>query len=172
MANFGLSGIPQTVKKMQLEREKMVRAGNTAVRNAARAALRSYYSGTPVWSGETVRNYKVGIKGSKPGYSSPPGGRVNFESNDWRGDKSLQNEARRGGAESASYAEANGRLKATNNVKELMDVTVFNAVNSNKASLIEAGMAPDAARSRYPGGLTARASAVADAALSKAKNPK
>lgn len=167
-----ISGIPTTIKRIKKEAEKMVRAGNTAVRNAARAAIRSYHSNTPVWSGETVRNYKVAIKGSKPGYSVPSGGRVNFEAGNWGNDESLKNEARRGANQSASYAEANGRLKATNNVKELMDVVVFNAVGGSKAGLIEAGAAPTPDKSRYPGGLTAKASAVAQRQLDKAKNPK
>jgi hypothetical protein len=168
----GLTGIGPTITKIKKEQEKMIRAGNTAVREAARAALKSYYAGTPVWSGEAVRNYKVAIKNSYPGYSTPSGGRVNFESHTWHGDASLQNEARRGANQAASYAEANGRLKMTNNIKELVDVTVFNAIPRNKAALIEAGAAPSAARSRYSGGLTARATAAAQKALDAAKNPK
>lgn len=166
-----LSGINPAVTKMKKEGEKLVRAGGTAMSNAARAALRSYYKGTPVWSGETVRNYKVALGASRPGYSAPVGGRAVMGTDSAR-DPSLQNEQRRPANEQASYAEANGRLKALATARKLMNVIVFNAIPANKAALVEAGVAPTPEKSRYPGGLTPRAKQAADAALKKAKNPK
>ena len=164
----GLFGINATIKEMQLERDKMQRAGQTAIAAAARAAIKSYHKNSPVWSGETVRNYKVQIGGSKPGYSIPSGGRVDFHEPGWSGDTSLQNERRRAANEQASYSEATNRLKALRTSKKLEDVAMF----MNKRALIEAVQAPKPRLSRYPGGLTKKAEQAARKELDKAKNPK
>ena len=152
-----LTGIAGEISRLKKGYKKdLIRPANTALRRAAMAALKSFAAGTPVWSGEAVRNYRVGIGAPPAGYRAPVGGTVSWPGGPFP--DNVKNEARRGANQAAMLAGAKGALKWTNQGQKLSG-TIFikNTIPMNKASLIESGSAPTPQKSRYPGGLTPRA---------------
>ena len=161
-----LTGIAGEISRLKKGYKKdLIRPANTALRRAAMAALKSFAAGTPVWSGEAVRNYRVAIGRTPAGFRAPSGGSVTWPGGPFP--DNVKNEARRGANQAAMFSEAKGALAATNQGQELSGtIYIKNTIPMNKASLIESGSAPTPQKSRYPGGLTPRAR---QAALSAAK---
>jgi hypothetical protein len=144
----GLVGISSTIAAMKKEIKQLEQQGVEEVRNAATIVVRKMQSRTPVWTGETVRNYTAGI-GSKnparsPGSGEPPPGST---------PSGLGNEMNRGSNERAALGAIRGALAALKNLKR--NVFITNTINSGKWDLIDRGSAPTAARARNPGGVSA-----------------
>lgn len=159
-----LTGIAGEIGRLKRGLNKaLIRPANTAMRQATMAAVRSYFANTPVWSGEAVRNYRVAIGRAPSGFSTPVGGSVTFPGGPFPED--VKNEARRGANQAAALAAISSALKPTNQGQELTrTIWIKNTIPANKAALIEAGAAPTRDRSRYPGGLSAKATNAAVAA--------
>jgi hypothetical protein len=160
----GITGINMEYKRLKKNVEtEAIGPLNTAIRRAAMAAIKSFMKNSPVWSGETVRNYKVAIGSTPRGLSAPVQGRVFWPQGPFPED--LQNEQRREANEAAALADARAALKPTFKRKTLVrNVQVGSTLPASKAALIEAGAAPSPDRSRYPGGLSAKARQAARAA--------
>ncbi len=123
----GLGPIKQALKKLEEE----------AIATTQRDARRVFHmllDITPVWSGETVRNFAVGV-GKKPaGQASAlggPPGRTN--------DLPLGREPNRAANEAAAVAEMES---AVSSVKKLSTFFIDNLVEPQKWALIESGKAP------------------------------
>lgn len=101
---------------------------------------------TPVWSGETVRNYSWGVGSSAPANRKSPitGVDIGITSN-----LKLGQEPRRPANEAAVMAELSS-LKMT----KLDSLTVTNNAPISKWDLIDNGAAPSRERSRSPGGVS------------------
>jgi hypothetical protein len=107
------------------------------------ALIEALFSKTPVWSGETVRNYTVGVgRAAGGGTKTPVGSPGEYASEQARG----PNE---------SLARGDARAALTN--KKLMPIVVSNNVAPDKWELIDSGNAPEPGRSRYPGAVALRA---------------
>lgn len=121
------------------------------VKAAAIDLVSTLIDNTPVWEGETVRNYgaapgNAAIGGSKSAIGNSDPGPTNT--------MPLGTEPRRGQNAAAALAETNANLARMFN--KLMNVTVFNTVSDAKWSLINSGAAPSHDRARYPGGVLLR----------------
>lgn len=147
MAAF--EGIDGEVTRLLKEVETLEKEAVTTMQQATRIMFVQLFARTPVWSGETVRNYAVGL-GSKPAGGSkgyigrlPPRGET-------RG-QALGEERNRSANESAALADAEGVITG---MKKLQDVVVTNFVSSSKWDLIDNGSAPTPATARNPGGVS------------------
>lgn len=129
----------------RLEEEAMMR-----LRPAALALVQELMANTPVWSGEAIRNYAVGV-GKPPSGSTvaPVGGRVPFPN---RTGLNLAGEVRRGPNETATLTDAANALAGL--PKKLTNIFVVSLLDAGKWDLIDSGSAPTPERSRYPGGVS------------------
>lgn len=116
---------------------------------AARAAIVAMMDITPVWSGETVRNYTAAWKRPDTTYAAPAGeppigkqGR----------DTPLGAEENRAANELAALARVEANLS---NANRLEDLFITNTVDPALWALIDSGSAPDKERARSPGGQSA-----------------
>lgn len=135
--------------------KETISKANQSLRRAAIAAIKSFMKGTPVWSGESVRNYRVALGATPSGFMNPVGGAVSWPGGPIPDD--VQNEQRRAPNEAAALAEARNVLGRSPTKELYRSINIKNTIPMSKAALIEAGAAPTPARSRYPGGLTPRA---------------
>lgn len=129
------------------------------MRNAAIVVLKQLFSRTPVWSGETVRNYAVGVGsmpagGSKGSLGGDPGP---------TSEQRLGEENNRPVNESAALSDAQSALGTMTRLKS---VFITNLVDADKWGLVDSGSAPDKNRARNPGGVSKIAELNAKAILS------
>lgn len=119
------------------------------VRVATEVLLEALMARTPVWSGESVRNYVVGFNtlpsGSSKGNIGPkppahPTGSMPLGPEDNRG----PNEA----------AALNDMRSVISGMNKLGTVHVTNFIDPKKWDLIDNGSAPTKARARNPGGVS------------------
>lgn len=117
------------------------------VKLATRTVVSELFLNTPVWEGETVRNYAVGV-GSMPAGGtkahlgpSPPPRPTN--------QLTMGTEDNRPANESAARGDMEGAIGA---MKKLEDVFVTNLVSAQKWDLIDNGSAPSPDTARNPGG--------------------
>lgn len=119
------------------------------VQKATRVLIEELFKNTPVWSGETVRNYDAGV-GRRPGGGSkghlgpkpPPRPTSGL---------ALGQEDNRPANESAARADVNSALDG---MKTLSDVFVTNRIANQKWDLIDNGSAPTREMARNPGGVS------------------
>lgn len=109
----------------------------------ALALLEALFAKTPVWSGETVRNYTVGVGGRQGGGTKRPVGEPG----------PYASEIARG----ANEALARGEARAALTNKKLLSIFLGNNVAPEKWELVDSGNAPEPGRSRYPGAVALRA---------------
>jgi hypothetical protein len=147
-----VTGIKAELARIKKETKALVKEGLTNVGRGINAAVQTGMDRTPVYSGEAVRNYKVGINRVPVRANPPVQGRV-----PWPPDgplpSDLQNEARRGANEAAVNSEVAAVVARLSKMRKLPNFIVIKNT-SDIADLIENGSAPTAARSRYPGGVT------------------
>ena len=158
-----VTGITKEIDRHRNALKATRRKAMTIIVRAARAGLVSYMSGTPVWSGETVRNYKVSFSGRPVTVHPPVQGRVDF-SGTWPDDVG---EGRRAANVAAALSDFAAMANGVQSVfRDELPPTIYvaNTIAASKANLIDAGLAPDPQRSRFPGGLTTRAQQAAVAA--------
>lgn len=149
----GVSTEIDKVRKAVAELEKQ------AVEETRRAAIvvqDAFFSFTPVWEGETIRNYAWGINGAPPsgvkqeiGSGDPgPTGRM-----------PLGVEPRRAANEDAVMSE----LRSLLTFNRLVNLSLTN--NAPIWDLVDNGSAPTSERARNPGGVSKNAVAAARSVL-------
>lgn len=115
------------------------------VKEATLIMVEELMKATPVWSGETVRNYGVAIgrtgRRSMIVVDKPPKSMQTSK-------MSLGAEPNRAPMEAAAMAEISGAIRG---MRKLETVSVFNSVDADKWDLIDNGNAPAPGRARYPG---------------------
>lgn len=149
-------GIRGEMKRIRNELISMQQRALLRLAPALRSALYVYMSNSPVWSGETVRNYRISVGSPPSGTRAPVQGKVDVRKFPWPDD--VKNEQRRGANEAAAMAEAEAVIARLISRRKLPAVIwIKNTIDPHKAGLIEAGIAPTPLKSRYPGGLTIRA---------------
>jgi len=147
-----ITGIAGEMKRIKAHIKDEVKQVKIQAAAGIRAGLSAGMSATPVFSGEAVRNFKVGVGAVPAGASPPIGGRIPWPpSGPIPAD--VANEGRRGANQAAANAQANGVVKTFINSRQLPSA-IYLANTSDIADLIENGSAPTAARSRYPGGVS------------------
>lgn len=109
------------------------------VREAVRVVTNNFFDNTPVWSGDTVRNYSWGAGHMPGGHKGASGSRP------MRGDFSEKNRAAN---EAAAMRDALAAVP-----RELITMYFTCTIPTQKWNLIDAGIAPAPGRSRYPGGV-------------------
>lgn len=120
------------------------------MRNATRALMEALFSRTPVWSGESVRNYAVGIGtmpagGSKGQIGPKPPPRPTSE-------MALGEEDNRPANESAARSDMNATLSRYHKIDK--PIVVTNLIAAKKWDLIDNGNAPFPGMGRNPGGVS------------------
>ena len=121
------------------------------MRAAAIVVIEQMFLGTPVWSGETVRNYAVGVG------QLPVGGSRGFINNGEEGNTNqggkgpLGPENRRAANEAAALSDARATLVSYKSLKDSLFIT--NLVDDGKWAIVDGGDAPTTKLARYPGGV-------------------
>jgi hypothetical protein len=152
-----ITGIEELRAAWKQERQSIETQAIQRIKLAVVASVRRMQAGTPVWSGETVRNYGVVL-----GVSAALGGPVEPIDNGPPGDTNkdgtgpLGPERRRGPNEQASLTEIQTVLGG---LTKLQSVTIINRLGNAKWSLVDSGLAPNPPGSayqpaRYPGGIS------------------
>lgn len=119
------------------------------MKNAVLVIMTELFSRTPVWTGETVRNYAVGL-GTRPSGGSK--GAIGSGDPGPTNSMAMGSEPRRPANEAAALTEA---LAAVSGMRKLQSVFITNFVDGEKWSLIDSGSAPGGPgqRVRNPGGV-------------------
>lgn len=148
MAHF--TGIDAVIAEVRKAAAELERQAVEETKRAARIIQESLFEQTPVWSGETVRNFgwNVGAppaRGTKPAIGSGEPGPTNH--------LPLGAEPRRPENEAAVWSELNSLLT----FNKLADLYVTNTVAATKWNMIDAGVAPAPGKARNPGGVEAPA---------------
>lgn len=118
------------------------------VRKAVSVIMMELMSRTPVWSGETVRNYRVGV-------NSMPSGTLAALGTGYPGDTNkmpLGPEPRRAENQNAALEEAMQAVASFNALNQTVFIT--NTIRSDKWDLVDNGDAPERSAKlspRYPG---------------------
>lgn len=144
-----LTGVEQFNRKIDAELKKFEDECVMEVQKATRVLLEALFLRTPVWSGETVRNYAAAV-GRYPGGGSkghigpkPPPDHTNR--------LPIGVEHNRPANQAAARADVEGAIQG---MKKLRDVFMTNTVGGGKWDLIEYGSAPTPATARNPGGVS------------------
>lgn len=138
-----VNNIASFIREIKEEINRERRNAVNEMKMAARIVLQELMNKTPVWSGETVRNYTVGIGNANPIYSGyvdngPPGDTNNMP---------LGVEPRRGPNEAAAMTSAEAVLGGYTDLKR--NIFISNAVEGAKWDLIDSGQAPTPELVRY-----------------------
>ena len=144
-----IRGVATQMKTLRAGLKEFERQAMAEVAASASTALETALRVTPVWEGETVRNYRWGKDGAVPmGRIAPVGGMPPGPTNDMP----LGAEPRR----PANEAAARGDMAAILKVKKLTTFTLTNTVSASKWDLIDNGSAPGGPgqRQRGPGGVS------------------
>lgn len=144
----GFANIDATFAQLRAEVEKLEQEAARTAAEIAMALVAKLCALTPVWSGETVRNYALGVD-AKPGggEKSAIGGVDPGPTNSMR---PMGGEPRRPANTAATLADARAALQPT----KLVNYHVTNTVAPAKWDLVENGSAPTKERARYPGGVS------------------
>lgn len=148
------------INAAKAELKKFEEQAVAEVKMATRVLVSELFAKTPVWSGETVRNYIAGVGGRPSGISKghlgpkpPPRPTSGM---------ALGSEDNRSDNETAAMGDVNA---AINGMKTLSTVFVTNLIDDSKWDLLEHGSAPTKERSRSPGGVSILALQAARAKL-------
>lgn len=169
MAQF--TGIAGFEAELNAEIEKVRQQGVEQMKLAARVVQMELNARTPVWAGETIRNYAWGLNGAPAGgHRDPIGGPGYVAGVGWsqqrKGDPgdtnhmSLGGEPRREANEAAVRSEMEGVLSGVRDLG-ILTVTNFGEI----WDLVDNGGAPSSDRARNPGGVSLLAEQSARVAL-------
>jgi len=144
MAKF--VGIDATFAELRVAVAAFEQQAVEETKRAARVVTESLFEHTPVWSGETIRNFTWGIGtppagGAKPVIGSGDPGPTNS--------MPMGSEPRRPANEAAVMSELNAALS----FNKLADLFVTNTVAATKWNLVDSGVAPAPGQARNPGGV-------------------
>lgn len=137
-------GVQQFMDSIRIEVEELEKRAVNEMRLAVSIIMQELMSRTPVWSGETVRNYRVGV-GSMPGGTLPALG------TGYPGDTNkmpLGPEPRRAENEAAALAEAAQAIASLTKLGKTVFIT--NTVRADKWDLVDNGDAPERSAKLYP----------------------
>jgi hypothetical protein len=144
MAHF--TGIAATIAELKRGVDELERQAVEETKRAARVIQEELFANTPVWRGETVRNFRFSVgappsRGTLPAIGTGEPGPTNH--------LPLGAEPRRGENEAAARAD----LEAVLSFTRLVDVFGTNTVAATKWAMLDSGVAPAPGRSRTPGGI-------------------
>jgi hypothetical protein len=142
-----IAGIEQTMQMLRGEVASFEAVGVSETKRAAHLLMANLFENTPVWSGETVRNYVWGI-GSPPvsGRHAAVGSGAPGATNTMV----MGSEPRRPANEQAALQDMSAVLTFT----KLVDLFVTNTIDAAKWDLIDHGSAPSPGKARNPGGVS------------------
>lgn len=144
-----LIGVEQFGREIDAELQRFEEQCVKEVQKATRVVLEALFLRTPVWSGETVRNYTASV-GRKAG-GAPKGHIGPKPPPDSTNALPLGAEHNRPANQNAARADVEG---AIGGMKKLKDVFMTNTVGGGKWDLIEYGSAPTPQTARNPGGVS------------------
>lgn len=150
MGSVSFSGVDGWLNQARREIRAFEQLCVQEVVKAATTVVIELMKGTPVWSGETVRNYGVEVGGlssggrKEPIDNGPPG------DTNQAGKGPLGPERRRDPNETAALSEVAAALKG---MRKLQNVTVVNNIDEAKWNLVDGGSVPTPGLVRYPGGV-------------------
>jgi hypothetical protein len=139
------SGIGQAMDALVNEARRVEQQGIAECKLAARTLMLNLFENTPVWSGETVRNYAWGA-GGLPGGGARAA--VGAGAPGPTNSMVMGSEPRRGANEAAALSEMNSVL----GLDKLADLFVTNF--SPHWDLVDSGAAPSPGKARNPGGVS------------------
>jgi len=146
MAHF--TGIDAAIAELKRGVADLEQQAIAETRRAARIILESLFEHTPVWSGETVRNFKFSVGGAPArGTSAAIGSGEPGPTNHLP----LGAEPRRPANEAAARADLEAALGG---MTKLADVFGTNTVAATKWAMLDSGVAPAPGKARNPGGIT------------------
>lgn len=152
-----ITGVAPAMAEIRRALKNLEREAMAEVQAAATAAMNTAMSRTPVWEGETVRNYRW-TRGKAPaGGTLSPVGTMDPGPTNSMGPPPA-GEPRRAGNEAAAMSD----MLAVMKVPRLTTFTLTNTVNGSKWDMIDNGSAPGGpgqAR-RGPGGISKLAAQV------------
>lgn len=140
---FKITNIDSFISGIKAEVEKTRQQAISEMLRASRLLLNELMSKTPVWSGETVRNYVAGIGAASGGTKAAAGTVDPGPTNSM----SLGEEPRRAENEAAARADLETALAGFNNLA--LKIAFTNTVAPDKWDLIDNGKAPEPGRVRY-----------------------
>ncbi len=150
---MGWTGIEAEIAKLRKAVADLEQQAVTEVKRAAFSAVNTMMNITPVNTGETLRNYAVGINAPNRTYHPPLGQQPPAPTNKLGAPGTEPNRG-------ANQAAAMGEISQALSFKKLATVYITNNVASDKWELIESGNAPGAPFiNRGPGGQSALATA-------------
>jgi len=142
----GFQGIDQEIARLERELEQVEKTAVQQINTAALSVLQMFFDRTPVHTGETVRNYTVGVGGPNNNHTRPSGGPPGRTSQ-----MPIGSEPNRSINEQAALAAAEA---SSNKTGELKDLVITNTIDAEKWDLIDNGSAPTKDASRNPGGVS------------------
>ena len=158
MIDVQLTGVDAEMNALLAEVARVEQEGVAEVKRATRIVLNALMANTPVWSGETIAAYGIGLNqvgtGAAGYYGGPPG--------DTAWPRGLGGEANRPGAEGVARSNIEGVLAP---MTRLVSVHFGNGVSSGKWDLIDAGEAPRPGAARNPAGVQKPAEVLARSQL-------
>lgn len=142
-----ITGIDAVMRELHAEIDAFEKRAVAEVKRAARLLMTNLFENTPVWSGETVRNYAWGVGrlpfgGTRSAIGSGNPGPTNA--------MVMGSEPRRGPNEAAALQDMDSVLTLT----KLSDLFVTNLISGAKWDLIDNGAAPSPGKARNPGGVS------------------
>jgi hypothetical protein len=140
-------GIDATMQALRSDIAAFEKQAIAEVKKAAHLLMANLFENTPVWSGETVRNYVWGVNGPAGGSTR---GAVGSGAPGATNAMIMGSEPRRPANENAAMAELNSKLALT----KLADLYVTNLIDRAKWDLIDNGSAPSPGKARNPGGVS------------------
>lgn len=150
MGAVTIRNVPSFIAELRQEVKRLEQEAVGEVKIAAQTLVTELMSKTPVWSGETVRNYAVILStGGVGGPRAPTGGDPGPTNT-----MPLGVEPRRAENELAAWSEINSVLAA---YSKLGKIRVVNRIAADKWDLIDGGSAPTPQMARYPGAVALRA---------------
>lgn len=141
------SGVAQAMNALRNEAKLLEQQGIAESQRAANLLMANLFENTPVWSGETVRNYVWGVN-RLPGGATR--GAVGSGAPGPTNTMIMGSEPRRAPNEAAALSEMNSTLA----INKLADLFVTNLVGAAKWDLIDNGAAPSPGKARNPGGVS------------------
>lgn len=157
MIDVQLTGVDAEMNALLAEVARVEQEGVAEVKRATRIVLNALMANTPVWSGETIAAYGIGLNrvgtGAAGYYGGPPGP---------TSQQRLGDEANRPGAESVARGNIEGVLAT---MTRLVSVHFGNGVGSGKWDLIDAGEAPSPGAARNKAGVQKPAEVLARSQL-------
>lgn len=142
-----ITGIDSCIAEIRAAIDDLEQQAVAETKRAARIIQAELFANTPVWSGETVRNYKWAIgaapaRGAMEAIGSGEPGPTNH--------LAMGEEPRRAANEAAALADMESALAA---LTKLSDVFGTNTVAATKWNMVDSGVAPAPGKARNPGGV-------------------